>query len=154
MPRIPATLVGKGPDGAEIFRPIIVVAIEVGPMGVRVPALVDSGADNTLVPFSRVDALGIKWDDLPEGYDGGGAGGGLKTRPCFGLVRWEAEKADLMHTFTVAEPDKGPDTVRSDGPTSSPSTCPAFTGTRAHLYSISIPSPSRIGDKALDSDRA
>ena len=30
MTRIPATHAGIGPDGAEILRPIIVVAIEIG----------------------------------------------------------------------------------------------------------------------------
>lgn len=58
MPRIPGTHVGRGPDGAEIFRPITIVAIEIGGLVLRVPALVDSGADNTLVPEPFVAPLG------------------------------------------------------------------------------------------------
>jgi hypothetical protein len=111
VPRIPATHVGTGPDGAEIFRPIIIVAIEIGSMRIRVPALVDSGADNTLVPFEFVEPLGIVFDDLPAGHGGSGPGGPLDTRPCNARMIWEKEKALLMETFIVAEPKKGPDAV-------------------------------------------
>jgi hypothetical protein len=111
VPRIPGTHVGTGPDGAEIFRPIIIVAIEIGGLVIRVPALVDSGADNTLVPESFVAPLGVDFSKLAPGPGGLGPGGGLDTRMCHGLIRWEKEKVVLMTGFLVAEPGKGPDTV-------------------------------------------
>jgi len=111
VPRIPATHVGVGPDGADVFRPIIIVAIEIGAQWIRVPALVDSGADNTLVPSAFVAPLGVDFATLPAGPGGLGPGGGLDVRPCTGVIRWEREKVVLMTSFLVAEPDKGPDTV-------------------------------------------
>ena len=111
MPRIPATHVGAGPDGADIFRPIIVVSIEVAAIGVRVPAIVDSGADNTLVPFELIRPLGIDFATLPPGPGGSRPGGRLDVRPCKGIMRWDAGNAILMTKFLVAEPGKGPDTV-------------------------------------------
>jgi hypothetical protein len=111
VPRIPGTHVGTGPDGAEIFRPIIIVAIEIGGRGIRVPALVDSGADNTLVPESFVAPLGVDFRKLAAGPGGLGPAGGLDTRMCHGLIRWEKEKIVLMTDFLVAEPGKGPDTI-------------------------------------------
>jgi len=111
VPRIPGTHVGTGPDGAEIFRPIIIVAIEIGGRGIRVPALVDSGADNTLVPEPFVAPLGVDFRKLTAGPGGLGPGGGLETRLCQGVIRWEKEKIVLMTSFMVAEPGKGPETV-------------------------------------------
>lgn len=109
VPRLPATKIGVGPDGADIYRPIIIVTIEIGGLAVQGPALVDSGADNTLVPFDAVAALGVDFAKLPDGYDGSGAGGVLKTKPCKGIIRWG--KVELMTEFTLAEPGKGPDQV-------------------------------------------
>lgn len=109
MPRLPATRIGVGPDGADIFRPIIIVTIEIGGRAVQGPALVDSGADNTLVPFEAVAPLGIDFMKLPAGAGGSGPGGKLDTRPCKGIMRWE--RAVLMTDFVVAEPGKGPETV-------------------------------------------
>ena len=111
MPRIPGTHVGTGPDGAEIIRPIIIVAIEIGGRGIRVPALVDSGADNTLVPEPFVAPLGVDFRRLAAGPGGVGPGGGLETRLCQGVMRREKEKVVLMTSFMVAEPGKGPETV-------------------------------------------
>ena len=111
MPRIPETHAGTGPDGAEIFRPIIIVAIEIGGLVIRVPALVDSGADNTLVPEEFVAPLGVDFRRLAAGPGGVGPGGGLETRLCPGVMRWEKEKIVLMTSFMVAEPGKGPETV-------------------------------------------
>jgi hypothetical protein len=111
VPRISGTHVGTGPDGAEIYRPIIVVSIEIGGLLIRVPAIVDSGADNTLVPEPFVAPLGVAFARLPVGPRGVGPGGGLDARPCQGTMRWEKEKSLLMTRFLVAEPGKGPESV-------------------------------------------
>ena len=103
VPRIPATHVGAGPDGADIFRPLIVVSIELAASRVRVPALVDSGADNTLVAFEWIRPLGVDFATLPPGPGGSGPGGSLDVRPCKGIMRWDAGNASLMTEFLVAE---------------------------------------------------
>ena len=115
MPRLPATLVGLGPDGAPIYRPIIRLNIEIGNRGLEYPGLVDSGADGTLVPAQAIAPLGIDFFTLPAGPGGNGPGGGLDTRPCQGIIRWG--KVVLLTEFFVAEPTKGPECVllgRSD----------------------------------------
>lgn len=109
MPRVPATHVGVGPDGADMFRPIIVLTIEVGGVAVQGPGLIDSGADGTLVPFEAVAPLGVDFATLPAGPGGSGVGGHLDARPCKGVIRWG--KVVLMTEFMVAEPGKGPDAV-------------------------------------------
>jgi hypothetical protein len=55
--------------------------------------------------------LGVDFRKLAAGPGGLGPGGGLDTRMCHGLIRWEKEKIVLMTDFLVAEPGKGPDTV-------------------------------------------
>ena len=109
MPRLSGTNVGTGPDGHPIYRPIIIVTIEVGGRGVSGPGLIDSGADNTLVPFAAVAPLGVDFTKLPAGAGGSGAGGALDIRQCKGVIRWD--KIVLMTEFMVAEPGKGPDSV-------------------------------------------
>jgi hypothetical protein len=109
VPRVPGTHVGVGPDGTEIFRPIIVLTIEIGGRSVQGPGLVDSGADNTLVPWEAVAPMGVDFDALPAGPGGRGPGGSLDVRSCPGVIRWE--KVVLMTQFMVAEPGKGPETV-------------------------------------------
>jgi hypothetical protein len=110
VPRgIPATKTGVGPDGADIYRPLVFITIEIDGKAIGGPAIVDSGADNTLVPVEALVALGVEWDKLPIGAGGRGAGGGLKTRPCQGIIRWGS--VELMRSFMVAEPGKGFDQV-------------------------------------------
>jgi hypothetical protein len=109
VPRLPGTNVGLGPDGLAIYRPYIILSIELTIGSVKGPGLVDSGADNTLVPFEAIEPLGIDFWKLPEGPDGSGPGGSLRTRACQGTIRWD--KAVLMTEFMVAEPGKGPDAV-------------------------------------------
>ncbi len=109
MPRLTATHVGDLPDGTRIYRPIILVDIEVGPLGIRVPALLDSGADNTLVPAAFITPLGVDFASLPMGPGGVGPGGRVDVRPCSGAMKWDG--ATIMTAFMVAEPGKGADTV-------------------------------------------
>jgi hypothetical protein len=106
VPRgIPATKTGVGPDGADIYRPVIFITIEIGGQGIGGPAIVDSGADNTLVPAEALLPFGIQFDKLAIGAGGQGAGGDLEARPCQGTIRWG--RVELMRSFMVAEPGKG-----------------------------------------------
>jgi len=106
VPRIPGTHIGTGPNGRAVYLPVIILTIEINGASVQGPGLVDSGADNTLVPFEAVAPLGVDFKALPPGPAGHGAGGGLETRPCIGVIRWG--KVTLMTEFMVAEPAKGP----------------------------------------------
>lgn len=104
MPRIPATRI-VGPDGAETYYPIIVVTIVVGAMAAQVPAIVDSGADDTLVPAAAVIPLGVDFSKLGAAPEGTGAGGNFQVRWCEGTILWG--KIELMTRFKVAEPGMG-----------------------------------------------
>jgi len=81
VPRIEGTKFVIDPGGQVIFRPIVLVAI-VLPNGLRGegPAIIDSGADMTVVPFEAILGAGIDWDKLPPGEMGIGAGGAFERR--------------------------------------------------------------------------
>jgi hypothetical protein len=91
MARLEAT---AGPHGR--FLPETNVDVVVGKQKrLTVNALVDSGADRTIVPKTVGEALGIDYDKLPlaKGPDGKpmtgqGAGGQFEIRECRGKVRW------------------------------------------------------------------
>jgi hypothetical protein len=103
LPRIPATKY-VGPNGAEIFRPIIVVTIQIGNGTARGPAIVDSGADDTIIPAEAVIPLGVDFSKLPLAPGASGAGGGFEVRMCDGIMRWE--KVELLTRLKIAEPGK------------------------------------------------
>ncbi|MEX0631044.1 MAG: hypothetical protein WD508_10425 [Chloroflexota bacterium] len=101
MPRIPAQHVGTAPNGVEIYRPIVLIRIEIGGLAVEAPGLVDSGADNTLVPDGYIAALGVAFKDLPILGMGTGPGGGLQTRLCTGRILYNGIL--VCDSFTVAK---------------------------------------------------
>jgi len=103
LPRIPATKY-VGPNGAVVYRPVIIVTIEIGGMAARGPAMIDSGADDTLVPAEAIIPLGVDYASLPIAPGGSGAGGGFEIRHSTGLMKWD--KVELMRGFKVAEPGK------------------------------------------------
>jgi hypothetical protein len=69
-------------------------------------ALIDSGADRTILPGEVLAGHPtIAFDALPELKDGGlGAGGAFKIRECKGILRWR--EWDICDRFQVAEPGK------------------------------------------------
>ncbi len=101
---IPATKVGTGPDGRDSYRPIVIVTIEVRGRQIQGAAMVDSGADNTLVPAEALAPAGIDFESLPEAAIGAGVGGPLATRRCSGTVRYQ--EWEVCRSFSVAEPGK------------------------------------------------
>jgi hypothetical protein len=106
LPRIPATKVGHS-DGTDIYSPLVVVRIETGNGFVEGPALVDSGADNSVVPAELLVPLGIDFAKLPQGTTGTstGAGGGVETKRCDGRIIY-GHTVTSEPTFAVAEPGK------------------------------------------------
>jgi len=81
MPRIQATDFGAGP------MPFVEIHIEVGAFFTRAMALVDSGADETIIPAEMLVPLNLDFKDLELVMDGAGAavggmgaGGGFEIR--------------------------------------------------------------------------
>lgn len=79
------------------YQPVLTVDVVVG-KGKRVQsitAVLDSGADRTVVPRGIVEALGVNYDGLKTPLDsdgepiqGQGADGAFEIRICRGKVRW------------------------------------------------------------------
>ncbi len=93
------------PDGTVVYVPMILVTFEYGGQEVRVRAIIDSGADDTIVPASVVAPIGIDFMSLPKLPDAGGAGGSFEVRICkTGTIKWGS--THLMTGFKVAEPGK------------------------------------------------
>ena len=97
------------PNGTEIYAPLVKVTIEIGNRGLAHWGMVDSGADDILVPAALVAALGVDFDQLPAGALSQGAGKDpFETRPCDGVVRYG--KYELCRKFKVPQPG-GPNIV-------------------------------------------
>ena len=100
MPRLEGT-----DDGSGIYRPMIDVFIELPTVGKRSPpilAVIDSGADQTIVPFDYLKAAGVEWDKLSDPKQGTGAGGGFETRMIRGTITWK--NYFICDQFQVAQP--------------------------------------------------
>lgn len=104
MAEIPATpgLIGHYP----LLK--VDVVIGKGRRSQRVTAMVDSGADRTVVPRLVAEALGVDYNSLkkPVGPDGEvlkgqGADGEFEIRVCRGKVRWRMTK--ICDEFWVAD---------------------------------------------------
>jgi hypothetical protein len=107
MPRIPGT---PFPGG---HRPIIPVTIEANGRTLPFDALIDSGADRTVVPGEFMAQFGISFASLgfsdPNPSSGVGAAGGGHTRYCDGTIRWGT--TILASSFQVAPPSTRPPAV-------------------------------------------
>ena len=104
MPRILGTSVSVG------HSPLLKVGVVTGKgnqPAQEVTAILDSGADRTVVPRSLVEALGVDYDNLKRPVDaagdaiaGMGAGGDFELRVCRGKVRWHTTV--ICNEFWVA----------------------------------------------------
>lgn len=89
MPRIEGTKSGITPAGVTVYSPVIVVEVVLPGVGrAQVPAVIDSGADVTLIPFEVFVGAGLDWAKLPKGSEGLGAGGTFERRPLVAEVRY------------------------------------------------------------------
>jgi hypothetical protein len=92
MPRIEGMKVGTDAVGRIVYSPIIIVSLLYGNVGLDIQAVVDSGADTTLIPAEVAAALGIQWAKLSAGAVGGGVGGRIEMRPVDLTMRYAGWK--------------------------------------------------------------
>jgi hypothetical protein len=104
MPRIEGTKVGIDPGGRVVCRPIVIVQLEANGLGMQGPAIVDSGADTTMVPAEVVAGLGIDYAKLSGGTKGSGVGGPCESRPALLTIRYQSWK--LTGEVAIAEPER------------------------------------------------
>lgn len=106
MPRIEGTKVTE-----DLWVPLLTVRVELrhlagGSASADFTALVDSGADMSLLPAELIEACGVGWDQLDVvKTPSRGVGGSLETRACNGSLsykRWAFADGPLM----VAEPGR------------------------------------------------
>lgn len=102
MPRIEGTKVGVDGLGRTIYSPIVIVSLLFGQLGLDVQAIVDSGADTTVIPAEVAAALGIEWTKLPTGTKGLGVGGASEMRLVAMTVKYKEWK--FSGPVTIAEP--------------------------------------------------
>jgi hypothetical protein len=82
MPRFEATEYLPG-----VWAPIIIIGLEMNGFKVNVLAIVDSGADQTMIPYEVAKACKVPYLQLP-GSPAFGAGGEFEMRTCPATVRW------------------------------------------------------------------
>lgn len=89
MPRIEGTKSGVDAAGQPIYSPVLIVQVTLPGFGhASVPAVIDSGADVTIVPFEVFVGAGLEWTKLPAGSQGLGAGGVFERRPLQAEIRY------------------------------------------------------------------
>ena len=109
MAPIPAEQVGEK-DGVAIYSPRVTVTVSFGKKSVGYRAIVDSGADNTIISAEQLAPLGAKWDKMTDPEQHIGAGGPFETRLCRGFVSY-AGVLFCNGKLRVAEPGKLPEGI-------------------------------------------
>jgi hypothetical protein len=102
--RIAATEVRPG-----LFVPLVTIQLldiprpDGSTAGWRGLAIVDSGADFSIVPAEILEGAGLKWSKLPEPVqESRGAGGAMKYRRFAGKLVWEGYTVSTL--YAVAAP--------------------------------------------------
>lgn len=91
--------------GEHVYYPLLVVRVEYNGKAVGLQAVVDSGADSTIIPAKFLAPLGVDFAKLPLTSIGGGAGGSFERRMCStAVLKWGG--TELFTGFLVAEPGK------------------------------------------------
>lgn len=98
MPRVEGTAVGP-----NRWTPLITVSLVVVDKTFNFTALVDSGADCTILPAELVEAVGVPFSSLPKSPGSGvGAGGAFEIRVGRGDLIYDGVK--FATQFSVAAP--------------------------------------------------
>ena len=96
-----------------LYRPMIPVTVEISGRTHEFPAMVDSGADRTIVPGEFLPLLGLTFENLPHSETaptrGTGEAGPGFTRLCIGTIKWG--NVVLVRSFQVAPPSTRPPAV-------------------------------------------
>lgn len=74
MPRVEATEERPG-----YWVPLVTILLRLPSVAGSFTALVDSGADMTIVPAELVEAFKVPWASIPGGGPGQGVGGALSS---------------------------------------------------------------------------
>ena len=109
MPRLTATQSGTDRHGLPSWIPLVPITLTAATLGVRAVAILDSGADITIVPFEQVAPLGFEWEKLAAGQRSTGAGGSFERRVCPVAITFETWR--ICDDVEVAEPGKLPATL-------------------------------------------
>jgi hypothetical protein len=92
-----------GPGGVHL--PLLKIDIVLAKKTRQLTAMVDSGADRTVVPRAIIEALGVNWDSLKVAQtDGVGASGVFEIRICRGKIRWRGKT--ICEEFWTTDMDK------------------------------------------------
>lgn len=101
MPRYVAKTLTNPRTGEQTFVPLLPITIVIAGKAVNGYGVIDSGADDVLVPAGLVAPLGVDYDKLPAGTLGMGAGNmTFEARPCVGAINWG--NARICDEFKVA----------------------------------------------------
>jgi hypothetical protein len=108
LPRVVGQKLGHDQSlGHDVYAPIVVVTVSTanGCIATR-QAMIDSGADCTIIPFEQIKACGVEWDKLPDAGGGTGAGGKFETRILMATVKYR--EWVVSDRLKVAEPGSLP----------------------------------------------
>lgn len=97
MPRVEATEERPG-----YWVPLVTVVLRLPAVTASFTALVDSGADMTILPAELVEAFKVPWSSIPGGGPGQGVGGGFEIRTLSGDLSYHG--VTFATSFAVAEP--------------------------------------------------
>lgn len=91
MPRVVGQKSGTDHHGRDQYTPLVIVTIETGTCIATRPAIIDSGADSTIVPIEFLADCGVDFDKLAKPATGDksrGAGGEFDARVMPAKVKW------------------------------------------------------------------
>lgn len=94
------------PDGTVLYSPRLTVTVWFRKKSLAYQAIVDSGADNSIISAELVAALGAKWEKMTDPQQHIGAGGPFMTRHCRASLYYGSTL--ICDGLRVAEPGKMP----------------------------------------------
>jgi hypothetical protein len=105
VPHIVGQKVATDHYGHDVYAPIVIVTIEVPGCIATRPAVIDSGADSTIVPFEFIKDCKIDFATLSGSNMGVGAGGKFETRLLAARVKYR--EWVICDEAKVAQPGSG-----------------------------------------------
>jgi hypothetical protein len=106
VPRVVGQKVGTDAAGLDRYAPVVLITIEVGGCIATRPAVIDSGADSTIVPFEFLQACGLDWNAIGVGSPSQSAGGTFESKVLKARVKYR--EWVVSEEIKVAEPGRLP----------------------------------------------